>query len=160
VARDVEPVEPSALHPDRDPVVGRLVEQLDAVETVLDEIGAGALPVLLVLNKIDRLDVLARRRLANRFPTALQISARTGEGLEQLRAHIAEHFASRFEEVRLLVPYEEGARLAELYALGTPVDERRDEPEGVFVRARLPRRDLPRFAPFLIADSERKREAG
>jgi GTP-binding protein HflX len=138
----------------------RLVEQLDAVETVLDEIGAGALPVLLVLNKVDRLDPLARRRLANRFPQALQLSARTGEGLDELRARVAEHFANRFEEVRLLVPYEEGARLAELYALGTPVDERRDEAEGVFVRARLPRQELPRFAPFLIADSNRKREAG
>jgi GTPase len=138
----------------------RLVEQLDAVETVLEEIGAGALPVLLVLNKIDRLDPLARRRISNRFPTALQISARTGEGLEELRAQVAQHFGERFVEVRLLVPYDEGARLAELYALGTPVDERRDEPEGVFVRARLPKRDVPRFAPFLIAESHRKREAG
>ncbi|MHB8641952.1 MAG: GTPase HflX [Gaiellaceae bacterium] len=138
----------------------RLVEQLDAVESVLDEIGAGDLPMLLVLNKADRLGPLARRRLANRFPNALQISALGGEGLDDLRARIAEHFAERFEEVRLLVPYDEGAKLAELYALGAPVDERRDEPEGVFVRARLPRRDLARFAPFMIAESHRKRELG
>ena len=41
-----------------------------------------------------------------------------------------------------------------------PVDERRDEPEGVFIRARLPRRELVRFAPFVVADAERKRELG
>ena len=35
-----------------------------------------------------------------------------------------------------------------------------DEPEGVFIRARLPRRDLVRFAPFVIAEAERKRELG
>ena len=58
------------------------------------------------------------------------------------------------------MPYAEGARLAELYALGAPVEERRDEPEGVFVRARLPRRDLVRFAPFVVADAERQREIG
>jgi len=138
----------------------RLVEQLDAVETVLDEIGAGALPSLLVLNKVDRLGLLARRRVANRFPHALQVSALSGEGLDGLRVRIADHFAGRFEEVRLLVPYEEGAKLAELYALGAPVDERRDEAEGVFVRARLPHRDVVRFAPFVIAESHRKREAG
>jgi GTP-binding protein HflX len=138
----------------------RLVEQLHAVEAVLDEIGASALPRLLTLNKVDRLDALSRRRLASRFRDALQISALTGEGLEQLRARIADHFAERFEEVRLLVPYDEGAKLAELYSLGAPVEERKDEPEGVFVRARLPRRDLVRFAPFVIADTERKRELG
>jgi GTP-binding protein HflX len=90
----------------------------------------------------------------------LQISALTGEGLEELRTRIAGHFAERFEEVRLLVPYSEGAKLAELYTLGGPVEERRDEPEGVFIRARLMHRDLVRFAPFVIADAERKRELG
>jgi GTP-binding protein HflX len=136
-----------------------LVEQLQAVDSVLDEIGASKLPVQLVLNKIDEVDPLGRRRLANRFPDANQVSALTGEGLAELRARVADRFSERFEEVRLLVPYEEGARLAELYALGAPVDERRDEPEGVFVRARLPRRALVQFAPYLIADAEsRNRE--
>ena len=136
-----------------------LVEQLDAVDSVLDEIGASKLPVLLVLNKIDGVDPLGRRRLSNRFPDAIQLSALTGEGLAELRERAADQFSERFEEVRLLVPYEEGARLAELYALGAPVDERRDEPEGVFVRARLPRRALVQFAPYLIADAEsRNRE--
>ena len=78
--------------------------------------------------------------------------------MAELRCRIADRFAERFEEVRLLVPYEEGARLAELYALGAPIDERRDEAEGVFVRARLPHRALVRFAPYLIADAESRRE--
>jgi GTP-binding protein HflX len=127
---------------------------LAAVESVLGEIGAGELPVELVLNKIDRVDPLGRRRLANRFPGALQISARTGEGIDELRERIAERFGERFEPVRLLIPYDEGARLAELYALGSPVDERADRPEGVFIRARLPRREVRRFAPYLIVESE------
>ena len=141
---------------------GRLVDQLRAVDSVLADIGAADLPSLLVLNKIDRLDPLARRRLSNRFPQALQVSALGGEGLEELGGRVAEHFAERFEEVRLLVPYEDGAKLAELYALGAPIDERRDEAEGVFIRARLPRRDLARFAPYVIAESRRqqKRELG
>jgi GTPase len=138
----------------------RLVEQLQAVDSVLNEIGASALPVLLVLNKVDRLDPLARRRLGSRFPQALPISALSGEGLDVLRERIAEHFAERFEDVRLLLPYDEGARLAELYRLGTPVQERQDLPEGVFVHARLPRRELVRFAPFVVAESSRKRELG
>ena len=131
---------------------GRLDEMLEAVDRVLREIGAGELPVELVLNKIDAVDSLGRRRLANRFPDAMQVSARTGEGLDELRRRIAERFAERFEPVRLLIPYAEGSRLAELYALGMPVDERADRPEGVFVRARLPRAEVRRFAPYLIVE--------
>jgi GTPase len=138
-------------------------EELDAmlaaVESVLGEIGAGELPVELVLNKIDHVDPLGRRRLANRFPGAPQVSARTGEGIDELRERIAERFGERFEAVRLLIPYDEGARLAELYALGSPVDERADRPEGVFIRARLPRREVRRFAPYLIVESEARSSA-
>jgi GTP-binding protein HflX len=136
-----------------------LEEMLAAVDSVLGEIGAGELPLELVLNKVDAIDSLRRRRLSNRFPGALQVSARTGEGLDELRERVAERFGERFEQVRLLIPYEEGARLAELYALGTPVDERADRPEGVFVRARLPRREVRRFAPFLIAEAEARSSA-
>src|SRR5690242_6884923 len=68
----------------------RLDEQLAAVRSVLHDIGADDLPLELVVNKIDDVDALRRRRLSNRFPDALQISARTGEGLPSLRARIAE----------------------------------------------------------------------
>jgi GTP-binding protein HflX len=129
----------------------RLDEQTRAVASVLREIGADDLPLELVLNKIDAVDPLRRRRLANLFPDALQVSALTGEGLEALRERIAERFADRFEAVRLFLPYEDGGKLAELYALGAPIEEREDQPEGVLVRARLPRRELRRFARYLVA---------
>ncbi len=128
--------------------------QLAAVQAVLAEIGAGELPVELVLNKIDAIDPLRRRRVGNRFPEALQVSARTGEGLEALRERIAARFGERFEPVRLLIPYDEGGRLAELYALGMPVDERVDREEGVFIRAHLPMREVRRFAQYLIVEPE------
>jgi GTPase len=126
--------------------------QLDAVQAVLGEIGAGELPVELVLNKIDAVDPLRRRRVGNRFPDSLQVSARTGEVLEELRERIATRFGERFEPVRLLIPYDEGARLAELYALGMPVEERSDREEGVFIRAHLPMREVRRFARYLVLE--------
>ena len=133
--------------------------QRDAVGDVLREIGAGELPVVIVLNKIDRVDPLGRRRLTNRFPDAPHVSALTGEGLERLKAELARRFEDRWERVRLLVPYADGGRLAELYALGAPVEEREDTPDGVLVIARLPRRELQRFAPFLVAESRSHRES-
>ena len=129
----------------------RLDEQLRAVNAVLDEIGAVELPIELVLNKIDVVDSLQRRRLANRFPGSIQVSARTGEGLDDLRARIAERFEHRFELVELLLPYSEGSKLAELYALGPPIESRTDREDGVLIRARLPERDVRRFARFLVS---------
>ncbi len=132
----------------------RLDEMVRSVDAVLGEIGAGELPRELVLNKVDALDPLARRRVAARFPDAVQVSALTGEGLDELRAQIASRFQDRFEHVRLLVPYEDGGKLAELYALGAPIDGREDLADGVLVDARLPHREVRRFAEFLVADAE------
>jgi GTP-binding protein HflX len=131
----------------------RLEEMVSAVEAVLAEIGAAELPVEIVPNKIDEVGELGRRRLANRFPGAVQVSAQTEEGLDELRARIAERFAGRLEVVELLVPYEQGGKLAELYALGPPIERRVDRPDGVLIRARLPQREVRRFAPFLVAEA-------
>jgi GTP-binding protein HflX len=131
----------------------RLRETIAAVAAVLAEIGADEVPVELVLNKVDLLDPLARRRLSNRFPGATEISAVTGEGLDELKALVAARFADRFEDVRLLVPYEEGRVLSDLYASGAPIAERRDTAEGVLVRARLPHAEVRRYAGYLVAES-------
>ena len=66
---------------------------------------------------------------------------------------MAARFADRFEDVRLLVPYDEGRVLSDLYALGAPIDERHDTEDGVFIRARLPHRDVRRFAAYLVAEA-------
>jgi GTPase len=129
----------------------RVDETIAAVESVLNEIGASELPLELVLNKIDEVDPLRRRRLANRFPGAIQISARGGEGLDALRARVAQRFGERLRSVRLLVPYDQGRVLAELYELGAPIEERLDTQDGVVVVAQLPHREVTRFAPYLVS---------
>ena len=132
-------------------------DQIDAVASVLNEIGADDLPVELVLNKIDRVDALSRKRLANRYPEAPQISATSGEGLDDLRARLASRFADRFEPVRLLIPHDQAASLSELYELGAPIEERRDEAEGVYILARLSPSTLGRLSRFVLpAEQSRK----
>ena len=128
----------------------RLVEMIAAVSGVLHDIGADELPIELVLNKVDSADETRRRALSNRYPDALQVSALTGEGLDELRARIAQRFADLFEPVRLLLPYQDGGKLNELYALGAPIEQREDTSEGVLVVARLPRREINRFARYLV----------
>ena len=129
----------------------RLEETIAAVDGVLAEIGAREVPIELVLNKIDAVDPLRRRRLRNLFPDAIQISAASGRGVPALRARIAERFSERFEPVRLLLPHGEGRLLAELYRLGAPIEERVDRADGVLLLARLPRPELRRFAAYVVA---------
>ena len=137
-----------------------MVDQIDAVASVLNELGADELPVELVLNKVDRVDAVSRKRLANRYPDALQISALSGDGLDALRARLASRFANRFEPVHLLIPHAQAGALSELYELGAPIEERRDEPEGVYILARLSPSTLGRLSRFVLADAERPTDKG
>ena len=127
-----------------------LNRQLDEVRAVLNDIGADELPQMLVINKIDAIDPLARRRLQNRFPDAVLISARTGENLAELKRRVADFFASRYVDVRLLVPHAEGSELSALYSTGAPITAREDAAEGVLVTARLPRDLVGRFAAYRV----------
>jgi GTPase len=124
--------------------------QLAEVRAVLTDIGADGLPTMLVVNKIDAIDTLARRRLANRFPDAVLISARTGENLDELKRRVADFFSSRYVDVRLLVPHAEGGELSALYSTGAPITAREDAAEGVLVTARLPRDMVGRFAAYRV----------
>jgi GTP-binding protein HflX len=129
-----------------------LADQLASVRDVLDSIEAEDMPQLLVLNKLDVIDPLSARRLRNRYPDAVQISARTGEGLDELKHRVAEFFADRYVDVRLLLPHDRGAALSELYASGAPITAREDVPEGVLVTARLPARMVGRYGIYRADD--------
>ncbi len=124
-----------------------LVEMLGAVEQLLVEIDVAERPRLLALNKVDRLGPDQRQALSFRFPDAVQVSAQTGEGLEELRAALEARFLANLRPIDLLVPYAEGGRLSELHELAGEV-EREDTPEGVRVKARVPAAAVPRFERF------------
>jgi len=121
-----------------------------AVEGTLDEIGAGDHPRLLVLNKIDLLDKQKRDELHLRYPGAVLVSGVTGEGLEELGARFETELAHMLCKVELLVPYADGGSLAELHELAGDLT-RKDTPEGVRVRALVPKRTAERFARFAVA---------
>ena len=120
-----------------------------AVDDVLEEIAADEAPALLVLAKADRIDADRRAELSFRHPGALLISAATGEGIAALIERIQIEFSRRLSEVELLVPYEEGGRLAELHEIAGDL-ERKDTPDGVRVSVRLPAGVAARYAPFAL----------
>ena len=97
----------------------RVDEQIDAVESVLRELGAQDKPVLAVFNKTD----LERGhnqaiRLADRFRHSVAISAATGDGTGHLCQTIADLLRNRVAHLRLKIPAAEGRWLAALHANG------------------------------------------
>jgi GTPase len=122
----------------------RRLADLAAVDAVLEEIGAGEGPRLLVLNKADLLDDDGRAEALLSHPDAVLVSALTGEGIDELRAQVERAFLDTLAEIELLVPYREGARLHELHELAGDLD-RTERGDGVLVHARIPIAELHRF---------------
>jgi GTP-binding protein HflX len=134
---------------------GELEEMTRAVDDVLEEIGAGDRPRLLVLNKVDLVDEDRRAQLAAIAARtgAVIVSAETGEGLDRLASEIAAHFRRALRRVELLVPFEEGARLAELHLVAGDL-VREDTAQGVRVVARLPASVADRFERFATPNGD------
>jgi GTPase len=129
-----------------------LGEMTRAVQDVLVEIGAVDAPQVLVLAKADRVGPERRTELERRHPDGALVSALTGVGIDELVARIEAEFARTLREVELLIPYEEGARLAELHALAGDL-ERVERPDGVHVTARLPAAAAARYERFALTAS-------
>ena len=98
---------------------------------------AGAVPELLILNKLDAAEAIAVDRLRQLYPAAVGISALDGVGLEDLGSAIATAVAKRYEEVRLRVPYDRGDILAAVHRDGEVIAEEHTE-SGTEVVVRLP----------------------
>lgn len=123
------------VHPDSE-------AQKQDVLTVLADLGVDGPrrdSMIEVFNKIDRADDDARRRIANlleRSPSAVAVSALSGEGCEQLLSLIGGQIGRHDRPVRLALPHQEGATLAWLYEVGEIV-ERRDDEETVWLVVKL-----------------------
>jgi GTPase len=128
----------------------RRLADMQAVDEVLEEIGAGEKPRLLVLNKADLLSEDERAEAGLDHPEAVLISAQEGEGLERLRERIEAAFEETLTEVELLIPYSQGGRLHELHEVAGDL-ERTEREDGVLVHAKVPSAELHRFSDLAVA---------
>ncbi|HET9725110.1 MAG TPA: GTPase HflX [Actinomycetota bacterium] len=125
--------------------------QIEAVRTVLDEIGAGAVPEVVALNKVDLLDAGERDRLSERFPNATLISSVTGEGLDGLLQRVAVSIPRFPVTVTVVLPLERGDLLALLHREAEVLTEEPRE-DGVLVRARVGERVFAAIREHAIRD--------
>ncbi len=121
--------------------------QIAAVRTVLDEIDAGDVPELLVVNKLDRSTEAAR--LAAKIEGAVCISAVTGEGTEAMLRTIADRLRMRDRIVELAIPWARGDVLAAVHREGEVV-EQEDGDDGARVHVVLDEAGRARFSEFVV----------
>jgi len=124
------------------------VEQWKVVQQTLEEIGAGAIPVITALNKIDRLpNPSAIQALSETFLHSVPISALTGEGIPELLRAIETALFEDYSPMTVHIPYTEGHMISLFHEHGKV--ERVTHHDGyVTIRGLLPGRLIARFQPF------------
>ena len=120
--------------------------QIDAVGTVLAEIGADHVPELLAFNKADVTP--EAKRLAERYPGSVIISAETGEGIDGLLQAIGDRLRAIGRVVELVIPYERGDVLAAAHREGEVLVESHDE-SASRLRVRVDEAGAARFREFI-----------
>lgn len=121
--------------------------QLATVRDVIGEVGARAIPEIVVFNKSDLVDDDARLLLRALEPTAVFVSARTGEGIEELLARIAEVVPAPEVEMTLLVPYDRGEIISRLHVSGQVLTTEYVE-AGTLVTALVHAHSVESLTPF------------
>ena len=124
--------------------------QIDTVNQIVEELGAGGKPQYLVVNKVDKLRAAAGESgneeegensevpFEKKYPRAYYTSAVTGEGLDALRLAVTKFFTGAEKSFEEVIPYSDGKKLSYLHDNGTILAEEYRE-EGVYVKGRIRR---------------------
>ena len=127
-------------------------EQIAAVNAVLAELGAESKPTLMVFNKIDRFQMSGEfGRYRERFPHAVAISAKTGEGITELLGEIGAALRPIREFVELKIPHDKPQVMARLHAVAQVI-ERNYKGKAARFKARIPPNLRAEFEAFIVTE--------
>ena len=129
--------------------------QFESVKQTLAEIEADNIPTINVFNKADLLDgdmEETRKLLAETDPDACLISAKTGEGIEELKISIVETLFEKMVQIRVQLPYTEGALIALFHDQGV-VEYIESGRSSVIIEGTIPTRYLTSYQPFFIGNT-------
>jgi len=132
------------------------MNQVEAVHETLKDIGAGQVPVITILNKIDLLsDPATARSALEYYPGAVAISAKTGEGIDDLLNLIRSALFETFTNMVVRLPYQQGQLISLFNAFGQ-VDRLENGRKSVLIQGRLPGRFVAQFKPWQVKPGDRE----
>jgi GTP-binding protein HflX len=124
------------------------LNQYQSVQKTLEEIGAGHIPTVTALNKIDRLkQPEAARETTRQYPKAIAISARKGTGLPELLDLVKRELYETYTPILVRLPYQQGALISLFHEAGQ-VDRIEHERGGVLMQGRIPGRLAAQFSAW------------
>jgi GTP-binding protein HflX len=127
-------------------------DHIAVTREVLRDIAADAVPTLIVLNKIDRVDRIGRAALAARYPTALQLSAKDPADVAALRDRLIEQFAGKLEDAEIDVPWAAHRVVHAIHERATVLSEHHHD-DGTRLTIRAPSRVVAELRAALQAAS-------
>ena len=125
--------------------------QIAAVREVLREIDAGGIPEIVVVNKADVADPLVLARLLRSEPHSLAVSARTGQGIDELRLAVERELPLPRVEVVVRVPYDRGDLVSRVHQEGVVLAEEHTG-DGTVLHARVGAALAAELAPHRAPD--------
>jgi GTPase len=127
-------------------------QQAQSVEDTLDELEVAELPVIVALNKVDLLTDAEREQvhlaLGELYEDGIPISARNGQGIEELLSRVGTELYSALVPIKVLIPFRYG-QLISLFHEQAVVEHVEHRADGVELEGRVPERVLARFKPFV-----------
>jgi GTP-binding protein HflX len=134
------------------------MNQANAVIQTLEEIEASHVPTITVLNKIDRLsNPEAARHAVDLFPQAVAISARTGEGMDDLLEYVRRGLYETFTPILVRLPYQQGQLISLFHEYGQ-VERLEHGRKGVLIQGRVPGRLVAQFKPWELKPGQLEKE--
>ena len=135
------------------------MNQAESVQQTLEEIDAGHVPIITVLNKIDRLsDPESARRVVEHFPQAVAISARTGDGnWRSARTGSTMDFMKLLTPTLVRLPYQQGQLISLFHEFGQ-VERLEHGRKGVLIQGRIPGRLVAQFKPWQVKSEKEEKE--
>ena len=134
-----------------------MLNQIKAVEQVLEEIGAGGCPMIVALNKADLLssDIVQIAGIASELPS-VRVSALDGTGMDELLRCISDNLVLQFDALNVVIPYERGELVAQFHQYGS-IEYEGYEEGGTHLRGHIPANHSGPFAPFAVRIDASKR---
>jgi GTP-binding protein HflX len=134
------------------------LNQFEAVQQTLDELGAEHIPVVTALNKVDRLrDPEAARDAVSHYSKAITISALKGDGVKELLKVIQQELYETYAPILVRLPYQQGALISLFHEAGQ-IERVEHGRRGVVMQGRIPGRLLAQFSNWQIDANHREPE--